>query len=140
MVNEKSMKKIQSLDIQEIEWKVKPAFKLPKFWKPSEGNYVVEADFRQLNIHEGKFGKEILLRIKVNGKEFLWSIPVVNSENNVITVAPNSRAFQLKEIIEKYGLGFHKLFVKVTGESRGRKYTIEHLPDCGCKKESKNSR
>ena len=130
-------KNIKLVEAEKMSWQIKPSFKLPEFWKPVEGNYVVEIDLRQFNFHKGNFGDEIWFRIKVNQREFVWSIPVAKVENNTITVTPGSRAYQLKEIIEKYGARFHKLFIKVSGENRERKYTIEHLSDCPCKKEDK---
>lgn len=130
--------KLEQLDATSINWeekKTEKRFERAKFWKPEEGVYYVEVNLKDFAIREGKYGYELWLRVKVENKGMIWSLPVADFKNDKIFVVPFSRAWYIKEIIQKYGGKWHKLIVEVKGKGRDKKYILKHLENCGCKNE-----
>jgi hypothetical protein len=128
--------KLEQLDATSINWeekRIEKGFEKAGFWKPEEGVYSVEANLKDLIIKEGKYGYELWIRIKVENKEMIWSIPIADYKDDKIVVVPFSRAWHIKEIIKKYGSKWHKLIVEVKGKGREKKYILKHPENCGCK-------
>jgi len=129
---------LEQLDVAAINWeekKIEKKFEKAKFWKPEEGIYYLEANLRDLIIRKGKYGYELWIRMKIESKEMIWSVPVANYKDSKIIVVPFSRAWYIKEIIQKYGSKWHKLIVEVKGKGREKKYILKHPENCGCKNE-----
>jgi len=137
-MNEDGKKKLKEINATSISWeevKLEKNFTRANFWRPESGVYSVEANLRDFIIRKGKFGHELWIRVKIENKEFTWSIPIADYKDNKIFVAPLSRAWQIKEIVQKYGQGWHRLIVEVEGRGKEKKYSIKHLENCGCKNE-----